>query len=72
MCTAINLHGYRHLFGRTLDLECSYGECAVIAPRGFGFDFLYEGRLESTPSIIGIAAVRDGVPLFYDAINENA
>ena len=70
MCTAINLHGYRHLFGRTLDLECSYGECAVIAPRGFGFDFLYEGRIENTPNIIGIAAVRDGVPLFYDAINE--
>lgn len=70
MCTAINLHGRRNLFGRTLDLECSYGETAVSVPRNFPLEFLHEGRVENHSAIMGIAAVKDGVPLFYDAINE--
>lgn len=70
MCTAISKHGARHLFGRTLDLECSYGEESVIAPRNFCFDFLYEAGSISHYAIMGIACVRDEVPLFYDAVNE--
>ena len=30
MCTAINLTDTAHIFGRTLDLERSYGECVAI------------------------------------------
>ncbi len=66
MCTAIfdDL-----LFGRTLDLECSYGESIVITPRGYKFNYLYENNAGNN-AIIGIAHVDNGVPLYYDAINE--
>ena len=42
MCTAIFDD---ELFGRTLDLECSYGENVVITPRGYKFNYLYEKGL---------------------------
>lgn len=67
MCTAI-CDGA--LFGRTLDLESSFSESAVITPRKFPFSFLYEGENKSHYAIIGIAHVARGVPLYYDAMNE--
>lgn len=70
MCTAISDTGVCHLFGRTLDLECSYGEMTVITPRAFPFDFLYEWNSVYHLAMIGTAHVRDGVPLYYDAVNE--
>ncbi len=70
MCTAISDTGSSHLFGRTLDLEFSYGESVVIVPRKFHFDFLYEGKCDTHPAIIGTAHVSGGYPLFYDAANE--
>lgn len=70
MCTAISDIGTSHLFGRTLDLEFSYGESVVIVPRKFRFDFLYEGKCGTHPAIIGTAHVSGGYPLFYDAANE--
>jgi len=71
MCTAISDLGKFHLFGRTLDVECSFGEEVVITPRNFCFDFLYEPKIRSHPAINGIACVRNGVPLYYDAVNES-
>lgn len=70
MCTAISDTLSRHLFGRTLDLECSYGESAVITPRRFPLKFLRENTLYKHHAIIGIAHVCDGIPLYYDAANE--
>lgn len=70
MCTAISDNGYCHLFGRTLDIECSYGEVAVVTPRNFRFDFLHERSVRTHPAITGIACIRHNVPLYYDAINE--
>ena len=70
MCTAISIRGNRHLFGRTLDLECSYNEAAVVAPHNFRFDFINEEPAVKHPAIIGIASVQNGVPLYYDAVNE--
>lgn len=67
MCTAIFDDG---LFGRTLDLECSYGENVVITPRGYRFNYLYE-RDTGENAIIGVAHIENGVPLYYDAMNEN-
>ncbi len=67
MCTAIS---DGPLCGRTLDLECSYGEQVVITPRAFPFSFRYEGAMPTHPAIIGMAHVVDGVPLYYDAMNE--
>lgn len=66
MCTAIFDDG---LFGRTLDLECSYGENVVITPRGYRFNYLYE-KDNGENSIIGVAHIENGVPLYYDGMNE--
>ena len=70
MCTAINETTKYHLFGRTLDLEYSLDEEVVITPRRFKLDFLHEGRLYEHYAIIGAAHIADGVPLYYDAMNE--
>lgn len=70
MCTAINETRGRHLFGRTLDLEYSLSEQAVITPRRFQLNFLHEPSLKNHLAIIGIAHVSGGTPLYYDAANE--
>ena len=70
MCTAINENQKRHFFGRTLDLERSYGESVVITPRNFQIKFLHEGESKKGYAIIGVAHVSKSLPLYYDAINE--
>ena len=67
MCTAISQNGY---FGRTLDLEGSRGEEAVIMPRRSPVCFLRESDMAQHPAIIGCALVNEGVPLWFDAVNE--
>lgn len=67
MCTAISKSGY---FGRTLDLEGSRGEEAVIMPRRFPVRFLREVNMALHPAIIGCALVNEGLPLWFDAVNE--
>ena len=69
ICTAISLNEKAHLFGRTLDLEYSYDESVAIVPRGFELKFLHETALSSY-AIIGACHIVDGVPLFYDGMNE--
>lgn len=70
MCTAISDNLGRHLFGRTLDLECSFGESVAVTPRNFRLKFLHGGVLKEHFSIIGTAYINDGAPLYYDAANE--
>ena len=67
MCTAIR---DRDLFGRTLDLECSYGETVTVTPRAYPLRFLLEPPMEQHFAMIGMAHVEDGVPLYYDAVSE--
>ncbi len=67
MCTAVNTHG---LFGRTLDIERSFGESVALTPRALPLDFRHEGTLHKHLAILGMASVRGGVPLYYDAVNE--
>ncbi len=71
MCTAVSFSKKTHYFGRNLDLEGSFGEGVVVAPRNLAWKF----RLAQTPSprraMIGMAIVQNGFPLFYDAVNEN-
>ncbi len=67
MCTAI-IDG--NLFGRTLDLEGSYGEEVVITPRRFEHRFLHATAPQKPFALIGTAHVNQGVPLYYDAANE--
>ncbi|MBE6577968.1 MAG: choloylglycine hydrolase family protein [Ruminococcaceae bacterium] len=71
MCTAISINGKHHLFGRTLDLERSYGEAVVITPQNFEFPYRYQSKAASAHAIIGIAHVSNGIPLYYDAVNEH-
>lgn len=66
MCTAIFDD---MLFGRTLDLECSYGESIVITPRKYKFKYLYE-KDNGENGIIGVAHIQNGMPLYYDGMNE--
>lgn len=70
MCTAIGCNFESFYFGRTLDLDCSYGEKVVLTPKNFPLFFKEADNLTSHYAIIGMAAVRDDFPLYYDAVNE--
>ncbi len=70
MCTAIFDQNAPYLFGRTLDLERSYGESVTITPRAFPLSFLHGEPLPTHHALLGCAHVQDGIPLYYDAINE--
>ncbi len=70
MCTAITLKTKDFYFGRTLDLERSYGEEVVVTPRKYPFEFRNGKSLKTHYAIIGTACIRDGYPLYYDAVNE--
>ncbi|MBQ8892919.1 MAG: choloylglycine hydrolase family protein [Clostridia bacterium] len=63
MCTAIQFRSKDRYFGRTLDYEASFGESVVITPRNWGRGPHY--------AMVGMAAVAEGIPLYYDAVNEN-
>ncbi len=63
--------GRHHLFGRTLDLEKSYGEGVVITPRNYAWRFRHMSAAEHNPAIIGMACVFEDYPLYYDAMNEH-
>lgn len=67
MCTAMNWKGF---FGRTLDLEYSYREQVTVMPRNFPLSFRRVEGGEHHYAIIGMAHVEDGVPLYYDGMNE--
>ena len=67
MCTAI-VDG--NLFGRTLDLEGSYGEEIAITPRRFEHKFLYAKPPKNRLALIGTAHIYNSAPLYYDAANE--
>lgn len=71
MCTAITYKTDDHYFGRTLDLECSYNESVTVTPRNFKFTFREGKVICSHYAIIGMAAVVDGYPLYYEAVNEH-
>lgn len=70
MCTAIAFRTRDHYFGRTLDLDHSYGEMVTFTPRKFPLDF-GNGELQDLHfALIGMAHVPDGHPLYFDAVNE--
>lgn len=70
MCTCVALKLDRFYFGRNMDLEGSFDECVVMAPRLFPFLLRNGRRLEEHYAILGTAAVVNGYPLFADAMNE--
>ena len=70
MCTAISYKTNDHYFGRNLDLEYSYNETVTITPRNYVFEFRKTGKMKTHFSMIGMAYVAAGYPLYYDATNE--
>lgn len=68
MCTCIST---RRFFGRTLDVEASYGEKVVVTPRNFPLPFRQKENLSAHCAIMGMAHVVDNYPLYYDAMNEH-
>ncbi len=87
MCTAIFDNKYGHFFGRTLDLEHSYGEEVIRTDKGEELSFIYEGEIDSRFAFVGMAhrAKRSAecgaqsaerrtageVALYYDGMNES-
>ena len=70
MCTAVKINGNRNLFGRTLDVEASYGEKIIISKREYDFKFSIKKDCGFHYAILGMGCVADGYPLYFDAINE--
>ncbi len=70
MCTALSFFSKDHYFGRTLDLDCSYGEEVCVMPRRFPLAFRTKEQITEHYAMIGMATVVCGTPLFYDAVNE--
>lgn len=70
MCTCATYKTKNHYFGRNLDLEFSYNETVTITPRNFPIPFRTKETLRNHYSIIGMAFVNKGFPLYYDATNE--
>ena len=70
MCTAASYKTKDHYFGRNLDYEFSYGEQVTVTPRNYPFRFRRMGPMPSHYAMIGMAAVQDDCPLYFDATNE--
>ncbi len=71
MCTAVSYNAHSHYFGRNLDLERSYDEKITVTPRNYPFRFRNGKEITSHLAMIGMAAVVDGYPLYFEATNEN-
>ena len=70
MCTAATYKTKDFYMGRTLDYERSYGDRIVITPRNYPFRFRCREDMPTHYAMIGMAAVMEDYPLYYEAFNE--
>lgn len=70
MCTAISYRSGGHFFGRTLDLDCSYGEQITVTPRRYPFMLRHMPTMERHYALIGMTTAHAQQPLYYDGVNE--
>ena len=70
MCMVASYKGKEHFFGRNLDLEVSYGQKIVVTPRNYEFRYRNGILDRGHYAMIGMAAVSDDYPLYFDATNE--
>lgn len=73
MCTVITLTTKEgnHLFGRNMDVEYSFNQEIILAPRKFNYKNTVTGSIEQTKyATIGMGTIIDNHPLFADALNE--
>lgn len=69
MCTALSYTARGHYFGRTLDLERSFGERITAIPRAAPLTFRRLPTLPRHHAMIGMTA-DTAEPLYYDGMNE--
>ena len=70
MCTAVCYRSNASYFGRNLDLDRGYGEGVVITPRNYEIKMRCENSIKSHYAMVGMAAVIENYPLYYEATNE--
>lgn len=70
MCTAVRIKTRNTYFGRTLDWDFPYPCEVTLTPREFPLDFRFESRCERHSAILGMAYVKEGYPLYFDAVSE--
>lgn len=70
MCTAFCCVAEDLYFGRNLDLDYHYNEEVTITPRDYSYIFRHVKPPNKCFALLGIATIMDGVPLYYDAVNE--
>ena len=70
MCTALSFKTKDHYFGRNLDLGFSYSEAVTVTPRNFSLSFRKTSAFNHHYAMIGMAIVKEGYPLYFDATNE--
>ena len=70
MCTAATYKTTDFYFGRNLDFERSWGESVTITPRKYQIALRSGEVIRDHFAMIGMAHVRNGYPLYYDAVNE--
>lgn len=70
MCTAFGFCGADRYFGRNLDFDISFGEEVCVMPRRFSLPLRHKNTLHEHYAVMGMAAVLQNTPLFYDAVNE--
>lgn len=70
MCTCIMMKTRDVYFGRTMDIHYRFGEQVAVTPRSYRFPLKSGGSFETWYAMIGMAAVRNGYPLYAEATNE--
>lgn len=70
LCTVIAYRTQKSYVGRNLDLEYHYDERIIGMPRGYSFAFRHTEAPPTQYAMMGMAYDPDGVPLFYEAVNE--
>ena len=70
MCTALTFKTNDFYFGRTLDLDFSYGEEIIVTPRNYPFRFSDKGLISTHYAFIGTALEAEGYPLYYGYVRQ--
>ena len=70
MCTSIFSRKGTPLFGRNMDVYFELERNIIITPRKHDFSFRFEKGITEHYAIMGMGMIKDGYPLYFDAINE--
>ena len=70
MCTSISKNADGLIFGRNMDIDCSFGERFVLTPRRFPLTYKCLEESKVHYGFFGTAAVVDNYPLYAEGANE--